>query len=273
MQIVHLLPYELVAPQFLSMIIMSPYLEVSIACMAAGCISKYHRQPFPTAFRSFQYLCIDALGGKALHIANDAGQITNSIFTQNQFMNLFKTLCLLLLMMVPLISYAQDDDKMGSHVLLQAGSSGDIHKDGPYTYEKVEDITGVSKADLFSNVKSWIATSLKVSNDNIVYDQANDMITLNAGVPIKDFSIDITRQVVSFKLVFNFKDGKMRAKASDVMYYGLDGTGAIFQKPLNDLRPIRKKLQRQIYEQFDDNFKTLIKAAFESAKGKNADKW
>jgi len=168
---------------------------------------------------------------------------------------------------------AQSEVKMGSHVLHQEGTNENSYKNGPYDYEKVEDINGVSKTDMFNRIKSWVASSVKVSNDNVTYDQSNDMIALNTGVPIKDFGFDITRQVVSFKLVFNFKDGKMRVKASDITYYGLDGTGAVFQKQFNDLRPIRKKLQHQIYEQFDANFQALVASALSGAKGVNNDKW
>jgi hypothetical protein len=152
-------------------------------------------------------------------------------------------------------SAAQKTSELKSNVLQISPGSG------AYIYEKIIDIPNISKKEIYNKAKQWILDNLKTDKDNIYFDDT-EYNTLKATVylGIKDFSIDITRQRVDFKLAFSFKDNKMKVEAHSFTYYGVDGSGAIFQKEFGDLKPIRKKFQEGIYKDFDQNFNRLIQS-------------
>lgn len=140
-----------------------------------------------------------------------------------------------------------------------------------YSFEKIIDVAGVEKKALYDRVKNWIQANLKTNKDNIYFDEESyNSINATVAVPIKDFSIDVTRQKVEFKITFSFKDNKLKCTANSFLYYGLDGTGAVWQKSLEDLKPLRKKVQKNVYQDFDLNFSALI-ASMEKAAANTAD--
>lgn len=166
------------------------------------------------------------------------------------------------------IVIAQNTNELGATTLTLSGTPK------TYNFEKIISVAGVQKKMLYERIKNWIKANLKTNKDNIYFDdESNNTINATIVVPIKDFSIDVTRQQVEFKMTFSFKDDKLKCSAHSFLYYGLDGTGAVWQKSLEDLKPLRKKVQKHIYQDFDTNFNALIASIEKAAANSSESEW
>ena len=171
-------------------------------------------------------------------------------------------------------SNAQDESKdvnIGSKVLHQDGTDKNCFNNSVYTYEKVQSIDNLKKEDIYDKLKSWVISHYKMSNDNIIYDESNkESITYNL-----TFSTTIKKKVypiqdINFKVLISIKEGKIKIQAKDFEFYGVDYSNKITAGPFNDLRPIYRAFQKEVYEEFDQRFSKMINGltieAFEAKK-------
>lgn len=162
--------------------------------------------------------------------------------------------------------------EIGATVLHQDGDKKYSHENGTYSYEKVIDISGTSKKELYDRAKKWIIANLKTPQESLFFDDTNHAsITANTAVHLKD-NLRLTSQIVEFKLSFSFKDDKVRIQGDGFVYRSIY-PGAIYQKPFNDLRPFSKNVKRTIYEEFDEQFDAMQKGLSTALKNNQADNW
>lgn len=188
--------------------------------------------------------------------------------------NIFIRLIIFFCSFLSIESFAQEESKsvnIGSKVLNQEGTDKNCFKNGVYTYEKVQSINNLKKEEIYDKLKSWIVSHYKMSNDNIIYDDANkESITYNLV-----FSTNVQRKVltvqdINFKVLISIKDSKIKIEAKDFEFYGIDNVKKIYSGAFNDLRPMFRGIQKDIYEEFDQQFMKMINGltteAFEAKK-------
>ena len=191
---------------------------------------------------------------------------------------------------VPTLSAAQEKTEeeaqareinIGSHVLKQKGDNEYSYKNEEYYYEKVWEVAGASKDEIYKRVKSWLANLTEAEVSKVNFDEADhNSIGATLDILLSDkINTNIADQRVSFRWQFSFKDGKLRLQGSNYKYaadydfgtksrsvstsYGFTNESyrdvGTYNKPFHDLRPLFKGAMRAAYEDFDAQYLKIVR--------------
>ena len=133
---------------------------------------------------------------------------------------------------------------------------------GGYIYQRVVDVEGVSKDEIYKRIKNWIIDNLKSPvNYNYFDDDKHESISTTISFVTKQ-----TTGFIEFKLNINIKEGKYRILAKSFVFMR-GGEG----KPYN-----YKKSNRMLNQDFVEGFKPIMTAIKKAARGEiksNNDNW
>jgi len=163
---------------------------------------------------------------------------------------------------------------VGSHVLKQDGTDEYAYNNGPYHYEKVWEVPGVSKDELYGRAKKWVLSNLKAGDQNQLDDKDKNEIHTATLLFITQDIGGMRDQKLSFKLNFYFKEGKYRLEVGNFVYTGMAANPR--NTPLNNLNTpkyLTKKEQNKIYDAFDAIYLTLIRSLKEAMKKGDSSNW
>ncbi len=136
--------------------------------------------------------------------------------------------------------------------------------DGTYSFEKVYEVAGKSKSEIFESIKLWVISNIKSQSNSNFFDEENkDLISTTPKFTVPENS------TVEFKLNIDVKEGKYRLRASSFIlsYFGLSDL------PLGnygDYKPT-KKMRMNIIEGFDASFVKLLASIENSTADKQSD--
>ena len=178
-------------------------------------------------------------------------------------------------------SETQKEISIGSHVLKQKGDDEYSYKNEEYYYEKVWEVAGASKDELYKRVKSWLGNVADAEISRTNYDEeGKNSITVMMDIKLNDKNNgNLSRQHVTFRWLFSFKDGKIRLQGSNYRYtadydYGIQNrqvatsygfrnesyrNAGEYDKQFQDLRPLFKGAMRGIYEDFDAQYLKVVR--------------
>lgn len=135
-------------------------------------------------------------------------------------------------------------------------------EDGRLSYEKVVEINGAGKDQLYARMKAWVKSNVKTEDNNIEFDDAGkELIVTTPTLALRDLKMKhVTNQKVNFKLKLQFKEGRMRIVTSSFQYFGIDINQNIHTEPLEDLsfKRIMPNPLKQIGPIFDETFSAFI---------------
>lgn len=141
-------------------------------------------------------------------------------------------------------------------------------EDGRLAFEKVVEVNGAGKDQLYTRMKAWVKENVKTEDNNIEFDDAGkELIVTTPTLALKDLKMKhVTNQHVNFKLKLQFKEGRMRILASSFQYFGIDINRNIHTEPLEDVsfKRIMPNPLKQIGPIFDETFSAFV-AAIEKA--------
>ncbi|GAA4465048.1 hypothetical protein GCM10023093_16550 [Nemorincola caseinilytica] len=141
---------------------------------------------------------------------------------------------------------------------------------GPWHYEKVIDVPGTSKEELYRRMKLWVVGNIKTTDLNNTFDDKSmDLIISTPTIAFPDLKWkSLADQTMSFKMQIEIKDNKIRVGMNGFVYSGYKNGGSVqILKPLEDLALAGNSggQYKQIGEGFDNSFlgfmETLEKAA------------
>jgi hypothetical protein len=146
-----------------------------------------------------------------------------------------------------------------THVFAQEASADLIlNSDNAYSYEKVFEVQGKNKEEIFKALKSWVIKNVK-SQSNTNFDEAEKAnITTNPAFSCSYGSI------VDFKLNFEIKDGKYRLTANSFIWHRNDGN----DKKLGDFSGLGmfKGAQKKVLEDANESFAAILTSIEASVK-------
>lgn len=95
---------------------------------------------------------------------------------------------------------------------------------GKYQFQTTETFDGISKSDLYSKVKSWIALNYKSADDVIQLDDpSNDLVICKGNFTTSLFG---KRGWIGHTIKIDFKEGKIRLTYTDLDYMSV-GSGRV----------------------------------------------
>lgn len=140
-----------------------------------------------------------------------------------------------------------------------------------WSFEKVIEMPGESKAVIFDRMKKWVLTNIKTSDKNTMLDDPaqNELITT---ATIELGGVYSSQTSISFKIHFEFKDGKMRVSCSSFTFYSLGNANGVpnIIQPLEEYRDVNV-VNKKIEAKVDEKFPAFINFV-ESGAAKKANK-
>ena len=134
-------------------------------------------------------------------------------------------------------------------------------KDETYSFEKVYEVPGKSKTDIFAAIKSWVIKNIKSQSNTNYFDETDKgtISTTPAFVVSKLSSVE-------FKLNIDIKDGKYKLSATAFVLHNPEG----IPKKLGDYSGLYapKGARKKIMDDVDENFTKIVTSIEESTKGK-----
>lgn len=137
-----------------------------------------------------------------------------------------------------------------------------IGTDKTYYYEKVFEVPGKSKDEIFTAVKSWVIKNIKSQANTNYFDEENKSITTTPAFTC------VFNSWCDFKMNIDVKDGKYKLSANSFNWHNMQG----IVKTLGDYSGMtaNKKTRTKILKDVDENFTKIIASIEESvAKGSN----
>ncbi len=169
-------------------------------------------------------------------------------------------LSLLLACVAPVTVFSQE--KEPPVTLLRTGS-------GAFYYEKVIDVAGASKTELYDRVKAWVIKNIKTSDNNVIFDDANkDHISATVFLQLVQEHKHVYFARLDYKYTFSFKEGKCKVEANQFQFCSRGGN---VTEPFNDVKSVPNKKMKVEYEDFDKKFADLQASLQKSVEGK--DNW
>jgi hypothetical protein len=135
-------------------------------------------------------------------------------------------------------------------------------KDETYSFEKIYELPGKAKADIFAAIKSWVIKNVKTqSNTNYFDDADKSTISTTPAFVVSKLSS------VEFKLNTDIKDGKYKLSATGFVLTNPQG----IPKKLGDYSGLYapKGARKKIMDDVDENFSKIIASIEEATKGKS----
>mgnify|MGYP003575733127 CR=1 FL=1 len=136
-------------------------------------------------------------------------------------------------------------------------------ENGIYTYQKVFDITGKNKEELFFSIKNWIVKNIKTqSNTNFFDEEKKEIISTNPMFIVA--SAGVGGAMVEFKMNIDVKDGKYRLSATDFHFFNARG----IDRNLGDYKGLfAKSVRGKVVEEIDTKFQNMLASIEASTKG------
>jgi len=134
--------------------------------------------------------------------------------------------------------------------------------DETYSYEKIYEVPGKAKADLFTAIKSWVIKNVKTQSNTNYFDETD-----KGTVSTTPAFVVSGMGSVEFKLNIDIKDGKYRLSATSFIFVNPQG----IQKKLGDYKGLYapKGVRKKVMDDVDDNFGKIIASIEEATKGKS----
>ncbi|MEI7661477.1 MAG: DUF4468 domain-containing protein [Bacteroidota bacterium] len=134
---------------------------------------------------------------------------------------------------------------------------------GSYIYDTVINVKDVSKQDLYKRAKNWVISTVRTSDNTVVFDDSgfNEIRT--------DVTIGISLYIgvaqVNFKLSIYLKDNKCRLLCESFMLHYVGSR--IYDSPLETAKFIDiKKVNKGFDQQFTVLTNAFIKSVLENKK-------
>lgn len=134
--------------------------------------------------------------------------------------------------------------------------------DETYSFEKVYEVSGKSKADIFAAIKSWVIKNIKSQSNTNYFDETDKgTISTTPSFVVSGLSS------VEFKLNIDIKDGKYKLSATSFVLVNPQG----IPKTLGDYKGLYapKGVRKKIMNDVDENFGKIIASIEETCKGKS----
>jgi hypothetical protein len=148
-------------------------------------------------------------------------------------------------------------------------------ENGRYTYEKVIEVPGKNKEQLYKLLKEWVVTNVKTADNNIIFDDSGfEKIITTPTLILSDIRA-VKNQMTSFKLTLNFKENKFRILANGFVYYGEALPHNIVNTALEDIRikaVIPNPTQKAV-DAFDKSFTDFVASIEAASKGAKDKDW
>jgi hypothetical protein len=131
-----------------------------------------------------------------------------------------------------------------------------------YGYEKVFEIPGKSKDEIFSSIKTWVVKNIKTqSNTNFFDEIGKNTISTNPAFVIS--SAGVGGAIVEFKMNIDIKDGKYRLSGNAFHFFNSRGIDRV----LGDYKGLfAKSVRVKVVEEIDKKFQNMLSSIEASAK-------
>lgn len=137
--------------------------------------------------------------------------------------------------------------------------------DETYSFEKVYEVAGKTKVDIFNAIKGWVVKNVKSQSNTNYFDETD-----KGSISTTPAFVVHTGAAVDFKMNIDIKDGKYRLSATSFIFHNPQG----IPKNLGDYSGLfaPKGVRKKIMEDVDDHFGKIIASVEEAANNKAADK-
>lgn len=146
------------------------------------------------------------------------------------------------------------------------------NESGKFVYEKVIDVPGTSKQELYNKMKAWVLANIKTVDNNIVFDDNNFgsiVTTPTLGLKNVNGVYALRDQLLNFKLIISFKENKFRIEATSFHYKGYV-TSDFHNESLDDLE-IPKMFERKVTLSIDGGISEFMNELESVSKKKDKD--
>lgn len=122
-----------------------------------------------------------------------------------------------------------------------------------YYFERVVEVAGISKTDMFARAKEWTLSKLKTVDNNIHFDEQQFSIMNGSTLLLRKTGV-----FVNFKVSILFKDGKYKFRFDNLVVTYTSGT-LVLTKPYGPKMFPNRSFSRKIMNESDETFAALAK--------------
>lgn len=147
--------------------------------------------------------------------------------------------------------------------------------EGKYALERVIEIPGVSKAELYKRVKSWVLANVKATDIATTFDDVSfDAIAATTVLTIPDNKRSgHINQTLNFKMAIQFKDGKVRILLNNFVYYVFQENVRSETRGALETVEVIPKVARDVSQKVDEIIPALVANIERAAQGADTSNW
>lgn len=147
--------------------------------------------------------------------------------------------------------------------------------DGKYALERVIEVPGGSKAELYKRVKAWVLANIKATDIATTFDNVSfDAIAATTVLTIPDHkSSGHINQTMNFKMAIQFKDGKIRLLLNNFVYYVFRENVRSETRGAFETVEVIPKIARDVSQKVDEIIPALVANVERAAQGADTSNW